>query len=529
MAGKNAPCGECRRILKVPLRVKADAKDWRTVAAKPALARQDTNQLEGAWGVGQAQAVSVEALKGADIGGGDDEAEPSGWVKRIAIVAGTLAIVGFIAVGVLWGINRRQRGKLERAMETALAYADPKHDPKSKYPKVKPEPSGLLLTLAAKHALSTNKPTEARDYLLAARSRFKGPTAEEHAALIDVACGLVDLAGTSEQIVQGKRLDFVKSVQKDVSATLMPLMTVSGDDGRDLRSYAFRRLTRHLVAADQIKAPIAIANYTVPPGDRSEIIAVIGLELLALSRRDAALDMAKAATVTTAADASSLIALWMALSDANAPEDVKKQATDGIKKVAPPGKDTGMTAAQRIGSAEGFARQGNPEKGRQLAAGAKAGDKLRARVALAAAASDTKPGDVTDLDECLKMLDGEMKGASPAPWLMMRLVEICTKVNRLDAASRAAAAMGDAGLRAWGQYEALQARLKATDQPAPPDWAKEVGTPDRLAHALALTAVARHNARISGGDGVFRDAEKWDKEELRPFGFAGVALAAVPD
>src|SRR5207237_7190695 len=69
MAGRNAPCAECRRILKVPLPVKAEAKDWRTVQAKPTLARQDTEQLEGAWGVGQAQAVSVEALKGADVGG----------------------------------------------------------------------------------------------------------------------------------------------------------------------------------------------------------------------------------------------------------------------------------------------------------------------------------------------------------------------------------------------------------------------------------------------------------------------------
>src|SRR5207248_7752136 len=123
----------------------------------------------------------------------------------------------------------------------------------------------------------------------------------------------------------------------------------------------------------------------------------------------------------------------------------------------------------------------------------------------------------------------ELKGTAAPPWLMMRLIEISAKVNRPDAATRCAGAIADPGLRAWGQYEGLRVRLKATDQPAPIDWAKEVGTPDQLAHGLALTTIARHNARISGGDGVFRDAERWDKEELRPFGFAGVALAGVPD
>src|SRR5262249_5125622 len=133
-------------------------------------------------------------------------------------------------------------------------------------------------------------------------------------------------------------------------------------------------------------------------------------------------------------------------------------------------------------------------------------------------------------EDCAKMLDGEYKGQAAPSWLMMRLIQICAKAGRADLGSRFAAAISDPGLRAWGQYEVLRIRLKASEQPAPTDWAKEVGKPDHLAHALAWAAIARHNARVSGGDGVFRDVEKnWEKDELRPFGYAGVALAAVPD
>src|SRR5580700_4629857 len=60
MAGKNAPCQneDCRKIIKVPLPTKADPKDWRNVQKRPTAARVDTEQLEGAWGNVQSQAVS---------------------------------------------------------------------------------------------------------------------------------------------------------------------------------------------------------------------------------------------------------------------------------------------------------------------------------------------------------------------------------------------------------------------------------------------------------------------------------------
>src|SRR5262249_13263799 len=334
----------------------------------------------------------------------------------------------------------------------------------------------------------------------------------ECAALIEIGCGLADLAGWPEEVTQGKRLDLVKSVQKDLNATFKTLETVPGDDGRDMRAYAFRQLTRRLAARGQPRAAMIVANVAAPPPERSEMIAIIGLELLALGHRDLAEEMAKAASVNVTPDASSVIALWLAVGDA-------KLADESAKKVAPaPAKEGTLSAVQRIGYAEGWARQGQLDRGRQLASvsGGKAEDRLRARAALAGAAADNRPGEVADLEDCAKMLDGEYKGQAAPQWLMMRLIQVCAKAGRADLASRFAAAIGDPGLRAWGQYEVLRIRLKASEQPATVDWAKEVGKPDQLAHGLAWSAVARHNARVSGGDGVFRDVEKnWEKDELR--------------
>ena len=52
----------------------------------------------------------------------------------------------------------------------------------------------------------------------------------------------------------------------------------------------------------------------------------------------------------------------------------------------------------------------------------------------------------------------------------------------------------------------------------------------KFATRLAWAAVARHNARLSGGSGVMSSiAKDWEKDKLKPFGYAGVALAGVPD
>src|SRR5262249_23640215 len=66
LAGKQTPCPECRRIVKVPLLEKTQPKDWRQMDTRlPAGARRDAAPVpEGAWdtaSVGVSRQALVEA------------------------------------------------------------------------------------------------------------------------------------------------------------------------------------------------------------------------------------------------------------------------------------------------------------------------------------------------------------------------------------------------------------------------------------------------------------------------------------
>src|SRR5713101_2926960 len=52
LAGKRAPCPECRRIIKVPLPQSAEPKDWRKVDVRSPITRDHKGEPapEGAWG-----------------------------------------------------------------------------------------------------------------------------------------------------------------------------------------------------------------------------------------------------------------------------------------------------------------------------------------------------------------------------------------------------------------------------------------------------------------------------------------------
>src|SRR5579884_1834436 len=69
LAGKRAPCPECKHIIKVPELVKKDPKDWRKVEARgPSGARlPDQPELEGAWGSRTVGSVGKQSLEEAGV------------------------------------------------------------------------------------------------------------------------------------------------------------------------------------------------------------------------------------------------------------------------------------------------------------------------------------------------------------------------------------------------------------------------------------------------------------------------------
>ncbi|MFL5342707.1 MAG: hypothetical protein ACJ8F7_21450 [Gemmataceae bacterium] len=519
MAGKNAPCQneECRKIIKVPLPVKEEAKDWRTVKAVPSLAKVEAEKLEGAWGNVQTTAVSRDALKEADAAA-PEVAEPWSWPKRISYAMASLAVVGLLAVGGRWMWKRHSVGQQTDTMKLALKDAD----------KLKPEQAGLVNILAARLDAHNGKAKEALNRLKAARGQFAGATpAEQQLVQIEIADCMVELIGTPEEVKAGSRLDWEKDkLHGELNNCIRSLKGAAGEDGQEMRAHAFRVLTRRFVERGRPDLLVAVAGLI--PEEMGELLAASGLEMLSLGQRAEAEKLAETAS-RGGVGGPSLIALWLAVGSPDAPAEKTKRAQAEVQKIAPLPKTTPPPVA-RIGYAEGFARQGKIEEGRSLAWGnGKPDERLRAGVAVASAVIAAKPDDHKDLQACAEMLDKDLKNQKVSGWLLYRLVGLSLKAGRPDLADRFAAAIGDAGLKAWGQYDALRARLRSSGQPADPEIAKSVGSPDRLAHLLAWAAVARQKAVTAGSSAAEKEVRNWDNDLSKRFGHAGIALADVPD
>ena len=522
MAGKNAPCQneECRKIIKVPLPVKEEAKDWR-VATKPSLAKVEPVQMDGAWGNVQTTAVSRDALKEADAIGGPDIEEPMGWPKRIAYLLATLGVLGILFLGGRWTFKRFAIGRQTDKMEQALKEGDKL--------KLKPEQMGLIRTLAALLDTKNGKAKDALERLKLARSNFNpANTPERQLAELEIADEMAALAGRAAEAKEGKRIEWDSPKDKlnsEVNAILRNLRSVPGDDGKDLRAHVIRVLTRRLVQREQAELAAKLAG--VFPEETGELLAVTGLELLMLGRRDEAEKLARQASDSGTGGAS-LIALWLALGSPDGPKEKSDEALSRAKAVAAPPGDKTPTLVARVGYAEGLARQGKIEQARNLARGnGKPEERLRAGAGIAMVVA--KPEEVKDLEDCANMVEKDLKGKA-APWLLYELVGLSLRVNRPDLAQRFAAAIADPGLRAWAQLDMLRAKLReAEGQVSVAEVTKDVGDANTLAYMLACAAAARHNAIKAGSSAAEKDVRGWDKESLRPFGFAGVALADVPE
>ena len=528
LAGKNAPCQneECRKIIKVPALVKAEAKDWRNVAKRPSMAKTDEGAPEGAWGNVHTQAVSREAIVHAEADR-IEEAEPVSWGKRIAY---GLAGLGALLVGVvvvLWLLRMRTEGKQEHAIEQALEYVS--SDTKSKTPKLKKPASSLIHLLAGQYRFAHNDAAKAKVEFIAARNTLDAGSSFEHnAALMEVAAGFGSLAGNKPEVDAGSRLDWEKDkLNADLRTTLAKLPQQPTEEFRDMRALAFRRLTRVLTEAGKPEAVGPLANAVCPEQDRAEILAVIGLELLSLGQRDEAEKLAKLASTLQPKDAPSPVALWLAIAAPDAPPDKKKAGDAAARKIAPSPEEKGLlTPLMRIGYCEGWARQGNFDKARTWAnKPGKPEERLRALAAIAGVAVEVRKGDLADLESCAKLIESDMKNAYISPWLLLRLVRLANRAENPELAAKFAAAISDPGGKAWASYEVLQGKLRAEGK-QPAEWtrADEVGGPDRLAHWLACAAMARHNAEAASAASVMSQIKKWD-DVKKPFGYAGVALA----
>ncbi|MCS7161073.1 MAG: hypothetical protein RMJ19_11430, partial [Gemmatales bacterium] len=106
LAGKQTPCPECRRIVRVPVPQAQSPRDWRQMAQRPAAAALNQPRLEGEWGTATARSyVSAEALEEAEVLPVEREPlTPGQWALRIGLIISVLVIA---YVGYRWYTSYR--------------------------------------------------------------------------------------------------------------------------------------------------------------------------------------------------------------------------------------------------------------------------------------------------------------------------------------------------------------------------------------------------------------------------------------
>jgi hypothetical protein len=521
LAGKRAPCPECKHIIKVPELVKKDPKDWRKVEARgPSGARlPDQPELEGAWGSRTVGSVGKQSLEEAGVLP-KIERPRTLWQKvRWPVLGASLALVlmGSVWVGYRWWGRRT----VEREIQAALAFADS--------PEAGPTVKAALSLAAGEYYLRSRTPHpdprtgRSTSPALAANNQFgmalttlqRVPQGEERDALLaDLVLAEIELGGEKPDTDQELRLSWDKT-QPLLLATLREIHEA------EAKRYALRAVAQHLRARGQAARVLPLTNqlYAAVDADKAAALALVGLEFLKADDRPSAEKAMQAA-------------LQLFPKDAKAKEDVKVPPLRpevvalalllGSKDLPTISDNEDNKNNQRIGVAEALARQGKWEEARNEAG--RIEDEVaqfRARLAVAAAAVDAKLPETTDLEAALKMAEGGLNKKGELSWAMLSLVELALHTSLPEERVQAFADhIGNRALRGRAQRAVLQARLDKTDQLVDLSAADKIDA-QSLAHSLAAQALARHNVRFNMG--YIRVVQAWP-QPLRSFGALGIAL-----
>lgn len=118
LAGKQAPCPECRRIIKVPQLTKTAPRDWRRPDAHtmPSGAKREDAPPDGAWDT-QRGSVSRAALVEAAVI--KEVRQPITIKQWIAYGMAAVVLVSFTAIGLTWYFRSRTEKMIVGGIDTA--------------------------------------------------------------------------------------------------------------------------------------------------------------------------------------------------------------------------------------------------------------------------------------------------------------------------------------------------------------------------------------------------------------------------
>jgi hypothetical protein len=494
--GKQVPCPECSRIIKVPQLKVEKAKDWRDVEKKgPSFVKQDAPEKPaGAWDTGTSK-VSQDALEEAGVI--TEPEEPRTLKERLKW---PLIGVGAVAlVAVLWIVssNLMSKSAQKQALDAALAYVDVKGGKA----KLAPTLGAAIYRGAGEFQLRARQAEEAKRAYANARGLCmqnqsdKATALDRDCELAEMAVQQVGLGGTGEDVrgtsSQRERMEW-EEVHPEIEATLRAIV------GDEARAAAVREVARKLIEADS----------------KDGKAAALGLAK-SLSTTDIAAE----------ADAGKesrpkVLAQYVALGLAVGHKD--KEAEDKLPE-----------RLKNLMQAEVKALTGDFREARKFATKDK-GSAERLEASLAVAAVALGKGETNEAKASVEDAlgaQGELKKANKKidSFQAVQLSRLAARVGLTDKAKDVADGITDKDktARARAHLELLRAKLAelaqggtAADLKMPDEFIKDK---DTLAYALAHEAVARHNTRLGQRAAVLETVETLE-ERLRPFVQIGVAL-----
>jgi hypothetical protein len=524
LAGKQAPCPECRRVIKVPLPAQPKKADWRAAQTRPTAARLDTEPApEGAWGTTVNKGiVSKESLE--EAGALPDRRQPltvRQWIARGFVwAAAAVFLVGGTMFAISWFSSRKEAKLLASATESIKSKDE------------KGPLAGVFDIAEAQYQLNRNEKdsidAKRGPQLLLQQARGKlsytrGPESERDALLIELALLQLDMAGTGKAIEEKQRLEW-KTTRDEILPTLKGMLP-PGKGQPHARIEGVRQVTRKLLRLDQEKLAEDIAQRI---GDAPVSPAVVGVEMLRAGNEETAkrlgelvLDRYKQVpppkNIKPAPEKPPLPELTVdAVALAHALGQGKK-----LPDFAD-GEEQDQRNILDIGTAVSMALKGSASNAVQAARKLRtAAMKLEALVAIADLAKEE--GDSRSAAEAaLDVFTKESGNETVSPWVLARLVRVGLERDLGESAIEGVIArIGKDPLRGWCQLKLFRSKLRAVSEKAEESLAEAVDS-QYLSSGLAWFELARHNRRK---DSAALDAvEKWD-DPKRGFGLLGVLTA----
>jgi hypothetical protein len=497
LGGKQTPCPECRRIIKVPMPAKKDVANWRQVDATPSLARRDNEPApEGAWeSTARARTVSREALEEADAI--VEEREPLTLAQKVRRGVYAVGGVAILIVGwVIWS-NYTTKSLQAKAIDQARTLVEAKKQ------NLRPEWAGAVYGALGEYDLRAGKADEAANKLKKARALARSATAavDRDALLAEIALGQVDLAVGTGDIDQGERLTWA-----DAGTQVKQTLGMIGSP--EARVAAVREVSRKLIAKNQWPLAAELVRWLrtgleppppAPgrPAEKKEQKPTVSAQpvalLVAMRRPD------KAAIIIPP------------------PPDTKnkksKTKPDLVTQLI---HEEGWPREHQTGAARAFFAKGEGQ----------ARERLECLLTVAAVASDDGQAAETAacIEEALRLLP-KLSKEEPAPsWMLLGFAKLAIQAGRDGPAKGFTDALREPNLKAWVQLERFRLDAASAQILAEGSWNEAVPDKKSLARGLAYAVYARFKARQGGGSEMLDSVDKAEPADLRSLGYVGVAL-----